>query len=262
MAVFLRTVLLSSWAAVAVTFPLTSVDNILKGSRADFESSGRGPDEPVQGLVRVVRLNPQLLSASGHLRRGLAPRGAASLASKRPFPAFLSRGRPGPAPVPKNPVSPLHHLRPENPSVLELKKRQGMQMWQRIMDKGEQGKMTMSLPVSLKDTATQTCTAIPFTQRVAAEGCHTVTVPNRLCFGQCSSLFMPSGAELAGLAAGREGRHHMPCSRCAPSRAHTVAVHLRCGAEVREKQVMVVDECKCETGREEENGEAAASRHL
>ncbi|XP_071769754.2 DAN domain family member 5 [Centroberyx gerrardi] len=257
MAFFISFVFLSSWAAVAFTFPHYT---ILKGSKVDFESSGSGPDEPVRGIVKVVRLDPHALARSGLFRRGPAPRVAPSLGSRSPFPAFLSRGRPGPAPAPKAPVSPLHHLRPENPTgLLNLKKRQGLQMWQRAMDKGEHGKMSMSLPVSLKDAAKQTCNAVPFTQRVTAEGCDTVTVHNRLCFGQCSSLFVPSGGEFG---AGTGGHRRAPCSRCAPSKAHTVTVPLRCGAEVREKRVMVVEECKCETGREEGNAEAWASTHL
>lgn len=88
-----------------------------------------------------------------------------------------------------------------------------------------------------------------FQQRVTAAGCSSVTVHNQLCFGQCTSLFVPSEALL---------QHRGPCSRCAPSKAHTVVVPLRCGARVQEKRVMVVEECKCETGREEK----ATSGHL
>lgn len=97
---------------------------------------------------------------------------------------------------------------------------------------------------------------------MTADGCDTVTVHNKLCFGQCSSLFVPSEGEFAGLGAGLRSHRRAPCSRCAPSKAHTVAVSLRCGAEVREKRVMVVEECKCESGGEENNAEAAASPHL
>ncbi|XP_044044913.1 DAN domain family member 5 [Siniperca chuatsi] len=253
-------VFLSSWTAVAFMFPHSTFDNIVKGSRVEFESSGSGPDEPVQGVVKVVQLDPHALAQSGFFRRGLTPRRAPSLSSRLSFPAFLSHGRPGTAPLPKTPVSPLHHLQPKSPTDMELKKRQGLQMWQRAINKGE--KMTMSLPVNLKDTK-QTCAAVPFTMRVTADGCDTVTVHNKLCFGQCSSLFVPSEGEFAALGTGTWALHHRaPCSRCAPSKAHTVAVPLRCGAEVREKRVMVVEECKCETSREEKSAEAAASTHL
>ncbi|XP_076583671.1 DAN domain family member 5 [Chaetodon auriga] len=253
-------VLLSGWTAVAFTFPHNTFDNIVQKSRVEFESSGSRPDEPAQGIVKVVQLDPRALAQSGFLRRGLTPRGAPSLSSRLSFPAFLSHGRAGPAPALKTPVSPLRHLHPKSPTEMELKKSQSLQMWQRAINKGE--KMTMSLPVHLKDTK-QTCTVVPFTQRVTADGCDTVTVHNKLCFGQCSSLFVPSEGEFAGPGAGTGALHQrVPCSRCAPSKAHTVAVSLRCGAEIREKRVMVVEECKCETSREEKSAEAAASTHL
>ncbi|TKS68012.1 Cerberus Precursor [Collichthys lucidus] len=248
----LSLVFLSGWTAVAFTFPHNTFDNIVKGSRVEFESSGSGPDEHPQGIVKVVQLDPRALAQSGFFRRGLTPRGAPSLSSRLSFPSFLSHGRPGPALAPKTPVNPLHHLHPKSPAEMELKKRQGLQMWQRATNKGE--KTTMPLPVNLKD-AKQTCTAVPFTQRVTADGCETITVHNKLCFGQCSSLFVPSEGDVAETAALH--RHRAPCSRCAPSKAHTVTVPLRCGAQVREKRVMVVEECKCETGREEKSAEAA-----
>ncbi|KAI3353301.1 hypothetical protein L3Q82_019839, partial [Scortum barcoo] len=218
-----------------------------------------GPDEPARGIVKVVQLDPRALAHSGFFRRGLTPRRAPSPSSRLSFPAFLSHGRPGPAAAPKTPVSPLHHLQPKSPTEMELKKKQGLQMWQRAINKGE--KMTVSLPVNLKDTK-QTCAAVPFIQRVTADGCDTVTVHNMLCFGQCSSLFVPSEGEFAGPGTATGAlRHRAPCSRCAPSKAHTVTVPLRCGAEVRERRVMVVEECKCETSREERSAEAGAT-HL
>ncbi|KAA8594956.1 DAN domain family member 5 [Etheostoma spectabile] len=252
MAFIISLVILSGWTAVAFTFPHNTFDNIIKGSRIELESSGSGPDEPVQGIVKVVQLDPRALAHSGFIRGGLTPRRVPSLSSRLSFPAFLSHGRPGLAPASRTPVSPLHDLHPKSPSVLELKKRQGLQMWQRAINKGEK----MSLPVNLKDTK-QTCTAVPFTQRVTADGCSTVTVHNKLCFGQCSSLFVPSEGDFAGLGTGTGALHHRtPCSRCAPSKARTVAVPLHCGAKVWEKQVMVVEECKCETGREEKSAGA------
>ncbi len=157
----LSLVLLSSLTAVASTFPQNSFDNVVRGSSVQFESSGSGPDEPVQGIVKVVQLDPHALAQSGFFRRGLTPRRAPSLSSRISFPAFLSHGRPGPVPVRKTPVSPLHHLQPKSSTEKELKKKQGLQMWQRAVDKGE--KSTVSVPINLKDTK-QTCAAVPFTQ--------------------------------------------------------------------------------------------------
>ncbi|KAM8880533.1 DAN domain family member 5 [Spinachia spinachia] len=245
-------VFLASWTAVAFPLPRNSFDNVIKGSRLEPESSGSGPDEPIRGIVKVMRLDPRGAAQSGFFRGALSPRRAPSHSSRVSFPAFLSRGRPGPAL--QAPVSPLRLLHPKSPAEMELKKRQGLQMWQRAVDKGD--KMSVSLPSGLRDTK-QACTAVPFTQRVTADGCDAVTVHNKLCFGQCSSMFVPPEGELARPGAGRGAlRHRAPCSRCAPSKAQTVAVPLRCGAAVQEKRVMVVEECKCETGREEKSAEA------
>ncbi|XP_034542998.1 DAN domain family member 5 [Notolabrus celidotus] len=254
MASLIVLVFLSCWT-LTLTFPHSAFDNILKRSRVDFESSGGGPDEPVRGIVKVVQLDSQSLPHSGFFRRGLTHRGAPFSSSKLSFPAFLANGRPSPASARKTPVSPIHHLTPKND--IELKKRQGLQMWQRATSKGEK----MHLLVNLKDTK-QTCSAVPFTQHVTAEGCSTVTVHNKLCFGQCSSLFVPSEGEFGGLGATGTGslHHRAPCSRCAPSKSHTVTVPLRCGVEVRERRLVVVEECKCETGSEEKSAEA--STHL
>ncbi|KAM3624282.1 uncharacterized protein V6R79_021487 [Siganus canaliculatus] len=247
-------VLFSVWTAVAFTFPHNTFHNIVTGTKAEVESSGDGPDQSIQGTVKVVQLDPRALAQSSFFRRGLTPRRTPSLSSRSSFPAFLSHGRPGLAQVRKTPVNPLHHLHPE----VDHKKRQGLHMWQNAIKKGEK----IPLPVSLKDSK-QTCNAVPFTQRVTAEGCSTVTVHNKLCFGQCSSLFVPTEGEFAGLGAGTGVLHHRsPCSRCAPSKTQTVTVPLLCGGEVREKRVMVVEECKCETSQEERRAEASVSTQL
>ncbi|KAI4832202.1 hypothetical protein KUCAC02_015177 [Chaenocephalus aceratus] len=241
MAFSISLVFLSSWTAVALTFPHNAFDNIIKGSRVEFESSGSGPSEPVRGIVRVVQLDPRTLAQSGFLRAGLTSRRVPSLNSRLSFAAFLSHGRPGLAPASKTSMSPLHLLQPKGHTQMDLKKRQGLQMWQRAVNKGDK----ITLP------------------RVTADGCDTVTVHNRLCFGQCSSLFVPSVGEFSGLGTATGALHHRaPCSRCSPSKVHNVAVPLRCGAQVRLKQVMVVEECKCETGREEKSAEASALAHL
>uniref|UniRef100_A0A3Q3W9I1 CTCK domain-containing protein n=1 Tax=Mola mola TaxID=94237 RepID=A0A3Q3W9I1_MOLML len=263
MSFIISLVLFSSWTALVFTLPHNAFDKILKGPRGEFESSGSGPDEPIQGIVTVLELDPAL-TPTGFLRSGLAPRRSPSLGSRLSFPAFLFHRRPGPALAPRTLASPLHHLQPKSPTEIELKKRQGLQMWQRAINKG--GMMAVSLPVNLKETR-QTCTAVPFTQRVTAVGCDTVTVHNKLCFGQCSSLFVPSEMEFAGLGAGTGALHHhrqyrTPCSRCAPSKAHTVVVPLHCGLQLREKRVMVVEECKCETSHDDKSTEATASAHL
>lgn len=152
----------SCLTAPAFALPHSAFD-FLRGPKAELESSGSGPNEPVQGVVKVFPLDPRSLANSGFLRRELSARRAPSLSPRLPFPAFLSQGRPGPAPAPalgsKALVSPLHHLQPK--SEMELKKNQGLQMWQKAMNKGQT--MPVSLPASLKDSR-QTCSGVAFTQ--------------------------------------------------------------------------------------------------
>ncbi|XP_037553684.1 DAN domain family member 5 [Nematolebias whitei] len=240
---FFSFVFLSSCAAASVGLP-----QLVEKARVDLESSAIGPEEPFQARVKVVQLDPHSLAHSGFFRKGLTQRRALSHSSRPLFPLFLSQGRPGPAPAVKAPVSPSQNL-----MATELKKK-GLQMWQKVAEKKEK----MSLPVSLKESK-QTCTSVPFTQHVTAHGCQTVMVHNKLCFGQCSSLFVPSQGESAELSREMGAFHRRgPCSRCAPSRAHTIPVLLQCGAVSREERVMVVEECRCETSREERSTEAAA----
>lgn len=156
MTFFTSFIFLSCCAVAAVMLPF---DPLVKKSRVEFDSSGVGPDEPVQGRVKVVQLDPRSLAQSGFFRRGLTQRRALSHSTRLPFPAFLARGRPGPAPALVAPVSPLQNLRTRRPTEAEQKKQQGLQMWQKVVDKGEK----ISLPVSLKDSK-QTCTTVPFTQ--------------------------------------------------------------------------------------------------
>ncbi|XP_033831914.1 DAN domain family member 5 [Periophthalmus magnuspinnatus] len=234
-----------SLTTVVTPIPQHLLDGLRKGHGPDLEASGGGSDDPVQGVVRVVQLDRRALIQSGFFRRGLSSRRTPSLSSRPAPPAFLSQGRPGSVGALKTATYPTDNLHPKVVSAAETRRRLGLQMWQRVTEKGE--KVRVTLPAALKDSK-QTCTAVPFTQSVTSDGCDAATLHNKLCFGQCSSMFIPED-ELSG---GTSHHQRTSCSRCAPSRVHTVAVPLRCGARgVREKRVMVVEECKCETGREE-----------
>lgn len=154
-------VLLLGLAAVAVTLPHTALERTVKVPRVELESSGGGAEEPVRGMVKVLQLDPRSLAQSGLFRRGLTPRRVPSLGSRLSFPAFLSRGRPAQAASSRTRASPLNHLNPGGPSETDVKKKQGLQMWQKAINKGEAA--SVSLPVQLKE-AKQTCAAVPFVQ--------------------------------------------------------------------------------------------------
>ncbi|XP_016429809.1 DAN domain family member 5-like [Sinocyclocheilus rhinocerous] len=205
----------------------------------DLEFSGNGPDEPIRGSVRVVKLSPHFLrrAAGSHVQSKNSPRRGA-------FPAFLALGRPGPSVLAHNkPAALLPQVSASSTSV-DARRKQGLEMWQKVMHKSERSKEDVALRINPKDMIKQSCAAVPFTQRVTEDGCETVTVHNNLCYGQCSSMFVPSSGE----SPGQQGAQ---CTRCGPSKSRFVLVPLRCGTEVRENRVMVVEDCKCETSSEE-----------
>ncbi|XP_062866944.1 DAN domain family member 5 [Trichomycterus rosablanca] len=227
--------------------PRHAVGHFPRSALSDFEASGIGADEPVRGSVRVVKVNPHFWRHASGMFGKPAPK-------RSLFPSFLALGRAGPSALAHRPTAALPHLRPSYTDN-ENKKRLGMDMWQRVMQKSDQAKEALSLPFNSKDVGTQSCAALPFTQRITEEGCEPLTIQNKLCFGQCSSMFVPPN----GGSVIHQSR--TSCSRCGPSKAHTVLVRLRCGSQVRERSVMLVEECKCETGREEKQAENMAS-HL
>ncbi|KAK7161264.1 hypothetical protein R3I94_004062 [Phoxinus phoxinus] len=216
----------------------------------DVESSGNGPDEPVRGSVRVVKLSPHHFmrrATSSHVPSQNSP-------SRGAFPAFLSLGRAGPSALTR--TKPAALLPPVSASGTgaDARRKQGLEMWQKVMHKSERSKEAVALRINPKDMTKQSCAAVPFTQRITEDGCETVTVHNHLCFGQCSSMFVPSSGDARAPGAS--------CTRCGPSKSRSVRVPLRCGTEVRERRVMVVEECKCETSSEEVKVQNTEMYHL
>ncbi|XP_023647754.1 DAN domain family member 5 [Paramormyrops kingsleyae] len=246
-------------SAVIHGFPQNAIEKFINKAK-DLEASGSEADEPFRGIVKVVKISPHFLRPASlfratNIRRGPKPRS--------PLPAFLALGRPGPVPSGKGTLLSALPKRHGDIIDVESKRRQGLAMWQRAMEKSSQGKEGLALPVNLKDISKQNCAAVPFLQRVTEAGCETVTVHNKLCFGQCSSLYIPPGGESAGAAPGGNQRAS-PCSRCSPSRSRYVTVPLRCRGTTRERQrrVMIVEECTCETGLEEGPAEGMAIPYL
>ncbi|XP_029102831.1 DAN domain family member 5 [Scleropages formosus] len=210
------------------------------GILKDFEASGGDVDEPSRGMVKVFKISPHFLQQPGSPQR--APGLRSGTAPRSPFPAFLALGRPGPGEPRQGAALVAPHKRLEANVGPEVLSRHGLDMWRRAMEKSSQGKEALPLPGNVKDASRQSCSTVPFVQRVTEVGCDAVAVPNKLCFGQCSSLFVPPGA----------GARGTPCARCAPSKARYATVTLRCRAtaQAREKHVMLVEECRCEAGRE------------
>ncbi|XP_042618589.1 DAN domain family member 5 [Cyprinus carpio] len=219
-------ILLSVVALVGAFFPRSAFQRDFHRRVAkDFESSGNGPDEPLRGSVRVVKLSPHFLrrSAGSHVSSKNSP-------SRGAFPAFLALGRPGPSVLAHDKPAALLPQVSASSTSADARRKQGLEMWQKVMHKSERSK--------------DSCAAVPFTQRITEDGCETVTVHNNLCYGQCSSMFVPSSGE-------SRGQQGAQCARCGPSKSRSVLVPLRCGTEVRERRVVIVEECKCETRSEE-----------
>ncbi|XP_059407644.1 DAN domain family member 5-like [Carassius carassius] len=216
----------------------------------DVDFSGNGPDEPLRGSVRVVKLSPHFLrrAAGSHVP-------SKNSRNRGTFPAFLALGRPGPSVLSHSKPGALLPPVSASSSSADARRKQGLEMWQKVMHKSERSKETVALRINPKDLSKQSCAAVSFTQRVTEDGCETVTVHNNLCFGQCSSMFVPSSGE-------SRAQQGAQCTRCGPSKSRSVLVPLRCGTEVRERRVMVVEECKCETSSEEVKVHNTKMSHL
>ncbi|KAI7810572.1 DAN domain family member 5 [Triplophysa rosa] len=229
--------ILLSVCTLVCAFPRTALRNFHRHPGKDFESSGSGPDEPIRGSVRVVKLSPHFLRRAAGAFGNHAP--SRSTPGRSAFPAFLARGLPGPSVLTHNkPAVLLPHIGASNTGDA---KKQGLEMWRRVTRKSDRGREAVALRINHKDMSKQSCAAVPFTQRITEDGCETVTVHNNMCFGQCTSMFVPSNGE-------SRAQRDAHCTRCGPSKSRYVVVPLRCGPEVRERRVMVVEGCKCETG--------------
>ncbi|XP_017520039.1 DAN domain family member 5 [Manis javanica] len=121
----------------------------------------------------------------------------------------------------------------------------GLQKTRRLgtgaLQHGQEVAATMSLPLDPQEVALEMCKAVPFIQVFSQRGCTAVHLQNHLCFGHCSSLYVP-GLGPAPLVL---------CNSCAPARKRRVPVVLWCwaGSPVSRRRVkmstVLVEECHC-----------------
>lgn len=152
--------ILLSVATLVGAFPRSAFHrDFHRHAAKDFESSGNGPDEPVRGSVRVVKLSPHFLrrSAGSHVPSKNSP-------SRGAFPAFLALGRPGPSALAHNKPAALLPQVSAGSSSADARRKQGLEMWQKVMHKSERSKEAVSLRINPKDMSKQSCAAVPFTQ--------------------------------------------------------------------------------------------------
>ena len=172
---------LAAYCAIVHSFPHFGFRSPLDGAR-DFESSGNGVEEPIQGRVKVVEISPNFRRQSVLFRRGTAIGNSQS--RRGPLPAFLSMGRPGPALSNKA----TQHSVPFQLFGADMTRKLGQSMWQRAMDKNTQDKEVLALPINPKDSSKQSCAAVPFAQVNRSDLAYIVDVYSCFCF--CNTIFL------------------------------------------------------------------------
>ncbi|NWX12240.1 CER1 protein, partial [Aegotheles bennettii] len=122
---------------------------------------------------------------------------------------------------------------PEPPHRKDAKK-----FWDHFMLKKNSASEEVVLPIKTNEMHQENCRTLPFSQGVTHESCEKVMVQNNLCFGKCSSFHVP----------GPEDHLYSFCSHCLPSKFSMKRLELNCTSSAPVvKEVMIVEECKCET---------------
>ncbi|XP_004595913.2 DAN domain family member 5-like [Ochotona princeps] len=144
---------------------------------------------------------------------GLLSAALLPLASGKPRPqpwaaSNETRAVPGGAPVPP-------------PGLGSWKAFLGLQRPRRLRVQGaslEVAPATISLPLDPQQVTQEVCKAVPFTQVLSRPGCSVARLRNHICFGRCTSVFVP-GSDPASLAL---------CNSCEPGRQRRTPVVLWC----------------------------------
>lgn len=85
------------------------------------------------------------------------------------------------------------------------------------------------------------CKTQPLKQTLHEEGCVSITILNRFCYGQCNSFYIPRHVR-------REEGAFQSCSFCKPRRFTTMTYTLSCPdlqPPTRKKRVQRVKQCRC-----------------
>ncbi|XP_062863772.1 gremlin-1 [Trichomycterus rosablanca] len=85
------------------------------------------------------------------------------------------------------------------------------------------------------------CKTQPLKQTLHEEGCISITILNRFCYGQCNSFYIPRHVR-------REEGAFQSCSFCKPKRFTTMTYTLNCPdlqPPTRKKRVQRVKQCRC-----------------
>ncbi|XP_050769665.1 cerberus [Gymnogyps californianus] len=139
-------------------------------------------------------------------------------------------------------ISPVENFSPSHYSIKREAeppyRKDAKKFWDHFMLKKNSASEEVVLPIKTNEMHEENCRTLPFSQGVTHENCEKVTVQNNLCFGKCSSFHVP----------GPEDRLYTFCSHCLPSKFSMKRLDLNCTSSVPVvKEVMIVEECKCET---------------
>ncbi len=91
------------------------------------------------------------------------------------------------------------------------------------------------LPVKGKDLKRDWCVGRSLARKVHHHGCNSTEVKTKLCFGQCTTFYIPKNRFSAFAS----------CSQCTPTRIENVEVQLKCRHGTMKKTVTVVKRCGC-----------------
>ncbi|NXG65402.1 CER1 protein, partial [Hemiprocne comata] len=131
--------------------------------------------------------------------------------------------------------SPFHYSSKREADLLYRK--DAKKFWDHFMLKKNSASEEVVLPIKTNEMH-QNCRTLPFSQAITHESCEKVMVENNLCFGKCSSSHVPAS----------EDRLYNFCSHCLPSKFSMKRLDLNCTSSFPVvKEVMIVEECKCET---------------
>ncbi|NXA63582.1 CER1 protein, partial [Mohoua ochrocephala] len=138
-------------------------------------------------------------------------------------------------------ISPVENISPPYSSKRESEfpyRKDAKKFWDHFMLKKNSDSEEVVLPIKTNEMHQENCRTLPFAQGVTHNGCEKVTVQNNLCFGKCSSFHVP----------GSEDHLYTFCSHCLPSKFSMKRLDLNCTDSVPVvKEIMIVEECKCET---------------
>ncbi|XP_063787329.1 DAN domain family member 5 [Pseudophryne corroboree] len=127
-------------------------------------------------------------------------------------------------------------------------------VWEKAMQQDKaRSRPDQVLPIGQDALKRSRCNALPFVQIVFRKNCAPLRVPNKFCFGQCNSFYVPGWP--SGLS--------QPCTSCAPTRSKRISIPLFChGGSLSWEEVVLVEECGCETRYDRELAEVSGDGFL